>query len=94
MGMSESPPFGLTPRLLRLLQDMPIEELAFTPVPVRGRHDGWTVDRQKGFILRLALGGHVTLAARAVGLSRKSAYRLRERPDARSFAAAWDKAVS
>ncbi|HYG28727.1 MAG TPA: hypothetical protein VD887_00775 [Allosphingosinicella sp.] len=91
--MSDSHPFGLTPRLLALLQDMPLEELAFAPVPVRARHDGWTVERQKGFILRLALGGHVTLAARAVGKTRKSAYRLRERPDAASFAASWDKAV-
>ncbi|HEX8366163.1 MAG TPA: hypothetical protein VF603_12860 [Allosphingosinicella sp.] len=91
--MSDSHPFGLTPRLIALLQDMPLEELAFAPVPVRARHDGWTVERQKGFILRLALGGHVTLAARAVGKTRKSAYRLRERPDAASFAASWDKAV-
>lgn len=91
--MSDSPPFGLTPRLLALLQDMPLEELAFTPVPVRGRRDGWTVERQKGFILRLALGGCVTLAARAVGMTRKSAYRLRDRPGAGSFAASWDKAA-
>jgi hypothetical protein len=91
--MSDSQPFGLTPRLVALLRDMPLEELAFAPVPVRARHDGWTVERQKGFILRLALGGHVTLAARAVGKTRKSAYRLRGRPDAASFAASWDKAA-
>ena len=90
--MSESAPFGLTPRLVALLQDMPLERLAFIPVPVRARHDGWTVDRQKGFILRLALGGCVSLAARAVGKTRKSAYRLRDRPGAESFAASWDKA--
>lgn len=84
--------FPLSPRLLALLQDMPLEELAFTPVPVRARRDGWTKAAQQGFIVRLALGGCVTLAAKAVGKTRKSAYRLRERPDAASFAAAWDKA--
>lgn len=91
MGMADSHP--LPPRLLALLADMPLEELAFVPVPVRRRHDGWTVERQRGFILRLALGGCVTLAARGVGKTRKSAYRLRDRPDAASFAAAWDKAA-
>jgi hypothetical protein len=86
-------PHPLSPRLLALVEDMPLEELAFTPVPVRARHDGWTKERQQGFILRLALGGCVTLAARAVGKTRKSAYRLRERAGAESFAASWDKAV-
>jgi len=72
---------------------MPLERLAFVPVPVKARHDGWTVRRQQGFVLRLALGGCVSLAAKGVGMSRKSAYRLRERPGAESFAAIWDKAI-
>lgn len=84
--------FALPPRLLALLEDMPLEELAFAPVPVKRRHDGWTVERQKWFILRLALGGCVSVAARGVGMTRKSAYRLRERPGAGSFAAAWERA--
>jgi hypothetical protein len=88
--MAES--YALSPRLLELLEDMPLEELAFTPVPVRARHDGWTAERQKWFVLRLALGGCVSVAARGVGMTRKSAYRLRDRPGARSFAAAWDRA--
>jgi hypothetical protein len=77
---------------MALLEDMPLEELAFAPVPVRARRDGWTAERQKWFILRLALGGCVSVAARGVGMARKSAYRLRERPGAESFAAAWDRA--
>jgi len=84
---------ALSPRLLALLEDMPLEELAFVAVPVRARHDGWTPPRQQGFILRLALGGCVALAARAVGKTPKSAYRLRQRPGAASFAASWDKAA-
>jgi hypothetical protein len=88
--MAES--YALPPRLLALLEDMPLEELAFTPVPVKPRHDGWTAERQKGFILRLALGGCVSVAARGVGMTRKSAYRLRDRRGAESFAAAWERA--
>lgn len=85
--------YPLPPRLLAILQDMPLEELAFFAVPVRARHDGWTEVRQQGFILRLALCGCVTRAAKGVGKTRASAYRLRERPGAESFAVAWDKAL-
>jgi hypothetical protein len=53
--------YALSPRLVALLDDMPLEELAFAPVPVKARHDGWTVERQKWFILRLALGGCVSV---------------------------------
>ena len=87
-----SEPYPLPDSLLALVQDMPLEELAFTPVPVRARRDGWTAEAQKGFILRLALSGCVTKAAEGVGKTRKSAYRLLERQGSESFAAAWDKA--
>lgn len=64
---------------------------AFTPVPMaRSRRDGWTPERQRGFIAALAESGIVARAARAVGMSAKSAYVLRRRPDAESFAIAWD----
>lgn len=89
--MAES--YALPPRLLALLDDMPLEEIAFAPVQVKARHDGWTVERQKWFILRLALCGCVSAAARGVGMTRKSAYRLLERSGAESFRAAWSKAL-
>ena len=82
----------LPPRLAAILEDLPLEQLAFAPVPVKPRRDGWTPARQLAFILRLALLGSVAAAAKAVGMSRESAYRLRERPGAGGFAAAWDKA--
>jgi len=66
---------------------------AFYPVPLRGRGDGWTADRQGGFIGYLAETGSVSEAARRVGMSRKGAYQLRARRDAASFAAAWDAAL-
>lgn len=69
--------------------------LAFTPAAgQRHRADGWTPDTQANFIRALAAMGSVGRAARAVGMGRASAYRLRERPDAASFAAAWDRAIS
>ena len=69
--------------------------LAFIPVTQqRSRADGWTAETQANFIRALAAMGSVGKAARAVGMGRASAYRLRERPDAASFAAAWDRAIS
>lgn len=68
-------------------------ELAFEPVPVKPRHDGWTVECQRGFILRLAICGCVSKSAAGVGKSPRSAYRLRDRDGAESFAAAWDRAL-
>ena len=71
---------------------VPPLHIAFDPVPVAVRRDGWTPARQRGFIDALSTVGQVTAAARHVGMTRKSAYRLRERAGAESFAAAWDQA--
>ena len=67
--------------------------LAFTPVPVRARHDGWTPKRQRDFIGMLAQIGSVGAAARAVGKTGRSAYKLRDRWDAASFGRAWEQAI-
>ena len=69
------------------------EQIPFTPVPVARRHDGWTPERQRGFIDALAEIGCVTAAAKHVGMTPKSAYRLRNHAGATSFAAAWDKSI-
>ena len=66
----------------------------FTPVPVRGRKDGWTPFRQADFLGALCETFSVAAAARRVGMSRESAYRLRERPGAESFAAAWNEIMA
>jgi len=55
------------------------------------RGDGWTPRRQLDFLDGLARTRSVTRAARAAGMSRESAYRLRRRPSAALFAAAWDR---
>lgn len=67
---------------------------AFAPAPVRARADGWTVERQTAFIRLLEGGLRPGPAARRVGMSRQTAYALRGRPGAESFAAAWDAALA
>jgi hypothetical protein len=57
------------------------------------RRDGWTPERQVGFIRALAESGCVAEACRRVGLSAESAYELARRPDAQSFRIAWDIAM-
>jgi hypothetical protein len=62
-------------------------------VPVRPRSDGWTAAKQRRFIRVLAETGVVAVAARAVGMSERSAHRLALREDAESFCNAWDAAL-
>ena len=50
--------------------------------------------RQCAFLAQLYATGSVSAAAKAVGMSRASAYRLRERPGAESFAFAWDRVLT
>ncbi len=68
--------------------------LDFTPVPhVRPRRNSITPDLQRAFIAHLAATGIVTSAARHIGRSMEALYKLRQRPGAESFRAAWDAAV-
>ena len=66
---------------------------AFLPVPGRCRADGWTALRQAAFLVALARTGSVSQAAREVSMARETAYRLRSREGAESFAAAWDQVL-
>jgi hypothetical protein len=59
----------------------------------RRREDGWTPDRQRRFIEVLADIGSVAAAAREVGMTASSAYRLRRSPGAEGFDRAWTAAV-
>jgi hypothetical protein len=67
--------------------------IAFLPVELRSRADGWTAERQGRFLAELAITRSVSAAARKVGMARETAYRLRRKPGAESFAAAWDAAL-
>jgi hypothetical protein len=59
----------------------------------RPRHDGWSPRRQADFLGHLAETGSVSAACARIGMSREAAYKLRRRPGAESFAAAWDAAL-
>jgi hypothetical protein len=72
----------------------PDDLFGFEPVPsASNRHDGWTPERQRRFVAALRKSGKVTAAAKAAGMSRKSAYQLLKRagPDS-GFARAWEAA--
>lgn len=66
---------------------------AFTPVPRKYRYDGWTPERQRGFIDALAETGSVKAAAHRVNMSKEGAYYLRRQPHADEFRAAWTAAL-
>ncbi len=76
------------------MNDSPDNPFAFAPVPsASSRHDGWTPERQRGFIHALSRLGMVAAAARCVGMSRKAAYALLQRAGPNSgFATAWREA--
>ena len=65
----------------------------FEIAPTRNQHSGWTAERQRRFIEHLSLTGSVGEAAVA-GVTSRSAYRLRNKAGAESFARAWDAALS
>jgi hypothetical protein len=72
--------------------DGPID---FTPVPrLRRRRNGWTEPTQRAFIAALEQCGCVARAARSVGMTPRTAYRLLEAEGADSFAEAWDQAIA
>jgi len=76
-----------------MARDDKLPLLAFTPVPVKTRHNGWTPDRQLAFIEALAECGCIAEACQRVGMGRSSAYALRARADAAAFRLAWDAAL-
>jgi len=68
--------------------------LDFVPVPhVQPRRNSITPDVQRAFIAQLAATGIVKDAARHVGRSLEALYKLRQRPGAEGFRAAWDAAL-
>ena len=59
----------------------------------RPRHNGWTAEKQEAFLKALATCGCVAHAARSVGMSRESAYKLYNRQSAAAFRRGWDDAL-
>jgi hypothetical protein len=58
----------------------------------RPRRNSITPDLQRRFVATLAATGVVNQAARSIGKSLEALYKLRARPGAEGFAAAWDEA--
>ena len=56
------------------------------------RQDGWTLPKQAAFLRQLSATHSVKEAARSVGMSRQSAYRLRSRLKGKPFDLAWEVA--
>jgi hypothetical protein len=69
------------------------DRLAFDPVQVRARLDGWTPGKQRAFVEELAECGIVKEAAARVGMSEQSAFNLRRRAGSESFNLSWEAAV-
>jgi hypothetical protein len=66
----------------------------FAPVPrLCNRHDGWTPERQRGFIEALAETGSVKAAAHAVNMTPEGAYLLRRHAEGGEFRQAWQAAL-
>jgi len=68
--------------------------LSFAPyLHPHPRSNSITPERQRRFIATLAATGIVTQAARSIGKSMDALYKLRAKPAAEGFAAAWDAAL-
>ena len=68
--------------------------LAFPPyLHKQPRRNSITPDLQRAFVLRLAETGIVKAAAVHIGRSLEALYKLRQKPGAEGFAAAWDEAL-
>ncbi len=91
-GDSADPEPGNTPVALPESETYDPADYRWVPVRRRPRTDGWTEEKQRRFIEALADTGLVSHAAKAVGMSRESANRLRRSPHGAAFARAWDAA--
>ncbi len=68
------------------------DQISGETLPVAQRHDSWSPARQAAFLRELAATHNVSAAARAVGMSRQSAYKLRTRLQGTPFDKAWEAA--
>jgi hypothetical protein len=66
----------------------------WVPVLRKPRTDGWSPDRQRTFIEILADSGSASFAAQSVGMTVRSAQKLRRSPGAEGFDRAWTAAIN
>ena len=72
---------------------VPQTQLAKPPRAKGVRHDQWTRAKMVGFLRELAASQSVAHAAKSQGMSRQSAYRLRDRLVGTPFALGWEVAL-
>lgn len=83
------PPRAAAPTKLRAV---PASGEQTDPPEKTTRHDGWDLERQAAFLRALSATHSVSEAAKSVGRSRQSAYRLRSRLKGQPFDLAWEVA--
>ncbi|ASJ90381.1 hypothetical protein [Porphyrobacter sp. CACIAM 03H1] len=86
-AQSRNSPRTATRAKLCAVPDTPADT---TPKPTR--HDSWPLDLQAAFLRALSATHSVSEAAKSVGKSRQSAYRLRSRLKGKPFDLAWEVA--
>lgn len=77
-----------------LLSDKLAQGTGTGPAGRKLRHDGWTAEKVRVFLLTLAATGVVADACRACGMSRDAAYERRNSTAGRAFALAWEAALA
>jgi hypothetical protein len=82
-------PPALRPEALAPETTQPHTHTQFDPLP---RPETWSLDKQVAFLRALSATHSVTEAAKSVGMSRQSAYRLRSRLKGQAFDLAWEVA--
>ena len=90
---TESAPLKSNPTESTLIESAPTDTSPTAAPYAATRHDGWTVERQRRFLAMLAESGSVNEAAKAAGMTARSAHRLRSRTDGAAFADGWDQAL-
>lgn len=93
--LSSAPPASSPDAVAERLDDMyltrppgtfSLDDYRWVAVRRKPRLDGWTEEKQRRFIETLADTGLVSAAAKAVGMTRESAYKLRRAAHATAFA--------
>ncbi|MEG8044475.1 hypothetical protein O6V14_06550 [Sphingomonas faeni] len=87
-----APDHPVPPQAEAQADNAPRAYIPATPTRYTQRSDGWTPDRQRGFLERIAEGATVDEASASVGLSPGAAYTLRRRAAGAAFALGWDAA--
>jgi hypothetical protein len=75
-----------------ILPAAPLDGVSFTAAPPPRSGDRWTPAKMADFLRQLSATHSVSAAAKSVGMSRQSAYRLRSRLKDKPFDLAWDVA--